>query len=137
MVHSFTLRVAYPWKFSWVLFLVAFLGSCQAEPFDPSTAQQQMSGEWTYDEEDTDNACRMQISADGSNGLKMTNFACSRQTIKVTILDANSLSIPRQTVGGDTFEGSGTIKRYKTMTLQFTYDNGREKVSLAAICTKI
>jgi hypothetical protein len=127
----------HPGKVIWVLFLVAFLGSCQPEPFDPATAQQQMTGKWAYSEGDGENACQMQISADGSDGIKITNFACSRQTVKATILDENSLNIQKQTVGGDTFEGSGSIKKYRTVTLQFTYDNGREKVSIVANCTKI
>jgi len=118
-------------------FIGMMLVSCQIEPYDPAAAQQQMSGRWAYVEENSDNACQMQISADGNNGLNISNFACSGLTIKVKLLNATHLNIPRQTVSGDIFEGSGTIKKYQTIELRFTYDNGREKLTIAANCTKL
>jgi len=113
------------------------LVSCELVPFDPAVAQQQMSGTWAYVEEKSDQACQMQISADGSNDLIISNFACSGLTIRVHLLSESRLEIPRQTVSGDTFEGSGTIVKYRTMKLRFTYDDGREKLSIVANCTKL
>ena len=126
------------WKSLPVLcFTVFCLTSCNPEPFDPASAQQQMTGSWSYVEEKTNNACRMQIGADGSDGLTISNFACSGLTIKATLISESRLNIPYQVVDGDIFEGSGEIKKYKTMVLQFTYDDGRENLNIVANCTKL
>ena len=108
--------------------------SCEMIPDDPATAQAQMAGTWNY-KETTGNACQMQISASGNDGLRITNFACTGLTIQAT-LNENTLTIPRQTVSGDTFEGSGTIRKYETMVLTFVYNDGRESVNITANCTK-
>ncbi len=114
--------------------------SCTTESFDPAVAQQQMKGTWKYEEESasggTPQSCQMQVSSEGESGLKLGNIACSGLTVIAVIESETSLTIPRQTVNGDIFEGSGTIKKYKTMVLNFTYDNGREKVNIVANCTK-
>lgn len=110
------------------------MASC--EPQDTDSAQQQMVGTWEYIEDGTGYACKMQISAEGSDGLRISNFACLQLTVSAILVDGNSLIIPYQTVSGDKFEGSGTIRKFKTMTLSFTYDDGREINAVTATCTK-
>lgn len=106
------------------------------EPQITDSGQQQMLGKWKYIEDGTQNACLIEITAKGDDGLLISNFACLQVAIEATMIDDSNLTIPLQTVKGDKFEGHGTIKKFKTMTLRFTYDDGREKRNIVANCTK-
>ncbi len=125
----------------YLIFAALSVASCEEEPYDPAAAKQQMTGTWKYVEQSvsigTPNSCQMQISGGSGEGeLKIGNFACLNVTINAKMLDDNRLSIPKQTAGGNTFEGTGTVSKYKSMKLDFTLHTGRDAIYIIADCTK-
>jgi hypothetical protein len=124
-----------------VLMVLAMTACTVEEPFDAEYARQQMSGKWQCREtsvsEGQPNGYRITVSANGADGLNIGNMAGLQVTVAADLFDARSLHIPAQVRDGFTIKGTGTVNKYKTMTLTFSYEYGNKKVEVIADCTKI
>ncbi len=118
----------------WMIFGI---GCTEDESFDIN----QISGTWhceeTYNSEgESLNGYQMVFTPTGENTCTIKNFV-EMATVSANVHDDWSISVPEQTIGSDTYWGSGTVNINKqTMRLTMSYRYGSKMVNITADCTK-
>lgn len=118
-----------------VIFLPAFLTACTFEEGNPD-----LSGSWTCTETSEiymkslkgQSVYQVTLTRDlvNQNKYYVENFYKLGTEIKVAILkEGNTITIPKQTVNGFLFEGTGAVNEtFDLINLQYTADDGGGEV---------
>lgn len=98
---------------------------------------------WKCTEKDSSNGTDsflIEIEADNVNvsGIKIYNFNHLGDNIFVkATVSGSSITIPEQDADGYTIKGTGSIKAgNEEISLNYSVDDGAEKINYTAVCTK-
>lgn len=125
---------------------IAMIGSilyaCEPDTVDPSVDRSDYLGTWTGQSDGPVGgpiSFTMKITASNSSpdGIIMENFdGLGQGTFVTASVEAGTISIPRNIIGSDTVQGSGSYKNNGTLSFSFTIRDGQSVDQRTATASK-